>query len=70
MDWQSICTSAPEQDLAYFITQSVPPAVRAQEDLVAFYHAEHTRRGVDYDLAFCREALSCECVVLAVLSPL
>ena len=55
VDWQSVCTSAPEQDLAYFITQSVPPAVRAQEDLVAYYHSELTRRGVDYDLARCRE---------------
>ena len=55
VDWQSLCTSAPEQDLAYFITQSVPPAVRAREDLVAFYHAELVRHGVDYDLAPCRE---------------
>ena len=55
VDWQSVCTSAPEHDLAYFITQSVPPAVRAREDLVAYYHSELTRRGVDYDLARCRE---------------
>ena len=54
-DWQSICTSAPEQDLAYFITQSVPPAVRAQEDLVAYYHSELVEHGVDYGLARCRE---------------
>ena len=72
VDWQSICTSAPEQDVAYLITQSVPPAVRAQEDLLAFYHAELTRRGVDYDLAFCRERyrvsalyLLCFAVVIA-----
>jgi hypothetical protein len=72
VDWQSICTSAPEQDLAYFITQSVPPTVRAQEDLVAFYHAELTSRGVDYDLAFCRRRyrvsalyLLCYAVVIA-----
>ena len=55
VDWQSVCTSAPEQDLACFITQSVPPAVRAQADLVAHYHSELTRRGVDHDLARCRE---------------
>ena len=55
VDWQSLSTSAPEQDLAYFLTQSVPPAVRAREDLVAYYHSELTRRGVDYDLARCRE---------------
>ncbi len=50
VDWQSVCTSAPEQDLAYFITQSVPPTVRAQEDLVARYHAALTRSGIDYDV--------------------
>ena len=55
VDWQSVCTSAPEQDVAYFITRSVPPAVRARADLVAYYHSELTRRGVDYDLAHCRE---------------
>ncbi len=55
LDWQSVCTSAPEQDLAYFITQSVPPTVRAQEDLVAYYHGELVRHGVDYDLARCRK---------------
>ena len=55
VDWQSVCTSAPEQDLAYFITQSVPPRVRAREDLVAYYHSELTRHGVDYDLSRCRE---------------
>ena len=55
VDWQSVCTSAPEQDLAYFVTQSVPPAVRAQEDLVAYYHAELARHGVDYGLDRCRE---------------
>ena len=49
VDWQAICTSAPEQDLAYFITQSVPPAVREQEDLVARYHRTLTGLGIDYD---------------------
>ncbi len=72
VDWQSICTSSPEQDVAYFITQSVPPGVRAQEDLVAFYHSELTKRGVTYDLALCRERyrvsalyLLCFAVVIA-----
>jgi len=72
VDWQSVCTSAPEQDLAYFITQSVPPAVRAREDLVAFYHAELSRRGIDYSLERCRERyrvcalyLLCYAVVIA-----
>tara|TARA_A100001037_G_scaffold298327_1_gene321841 strand:- start:13595 stop:14629 length:1035 start_codon:yes stop_codon:yes gene_type:complete len=72
VDWQSICTSCPEQDVAYFVTQSVQPHVRAQEDLVAYYHSELTRRGVDYDLERCRERyrvsalyLLCFAVVIA-----
>jgi len=72
VDWQSICTSAPEQDLAYFLTQSVPQAVRDQEDLVVFYHAELTQNGIDYDLAQCRQRyvvcalyLICYAVVIA-----
>ena len=55
VDWQSVCTSAPEQDLAYFLTQSVPRSVLAREDLLAFYHAELTRHGVEYDIEICRE---------------
>lgn len=47
VDWQSVSTSAPEQDVAYFITQSVPPAVRAKEDLVAYYHSKLTGHGID-----------------------
>ena len=72
VDWQSICTSAPEQDLAYFLTQSVPPEVLAQEDLVAFYHTELTKQGIDYRLDRCRERyrvcalyLLCYAVVIA-----
>jgi aminoglycoside/choline kinase family phosphotransferase len=55
VDWQSICTSAPEQDVAYFLTQSVPRDVLAKQDLLAYYHAELVGHGVDYDLATCRE---------------
>jgi hypothetical protein len=72
VDWQSICTSAPEQDLAYFLTQSVPEAVRGQEDLVAFYHSELTQLDIDYDLEACRQRyvvcalyLICYAVVIA-----
>ena len=54
VDWQSICRSAPEQDVAYFITQSVPKAVRAREDLLACYHDELTGQGVSYSLEECR----------------
>ncbi|MGB2330564.1 MAG: hypothetical protein ACPH3H_07635, partial [Pseudomonadales bacterium] len=61
-----------KQDLAYFLTQSVPQAVRDQEDLVAFYHAELVQNGIDYDLAQCRQRyvvcalyLICYAVVIA-----
>jgi hypothetical protein len=54
VDWQSLCTSAPEQDLAYFVTQSLPDGVRRAEDWVAVYHRALTDRGVSYDLATCR----------------
>ena len=72
VDWQAVCTSAPEQDLAYFLTQSVPPAVRAQEDLVARYHSALTRLGIDYSAERLRQRyrvsalyLLCFAVVIA-----
>lgn len=72
VDWQSVCTSAPEQDLAYFLTQSVPQSVRQQEDLVARYHAALIRHGIDYSLTQTRERyrisalyLLCYAVVIA-----
>ena len=72
VDWQSVCTSAPEQDLAYFVTQSVPRKVRQQEDLVARYHAALVSHGIDYSLDRCRERyrvcalyLLCYAVVIA-----
>jgi hypothetical protein len=58
VDWQSVCTSAPEQDVAYFMTQSVPRDVLSQADLLAEYHAELIRLirgGADYSLERCRE---------------
>lgn len=48
VDWQSVCTSAPEQDLAYFLTQSVPLDTVIDEDLKGFYHRELTAHGIDY----------------------
>jgi tRNA A-37 threonylcarbamoyl transferase component Bud32 len=72
VDWQAVCTSAPEQDVAYFVTQSVAPEVRAQDDLVKFYHGELTGHGIDYSLDRCRERyrvsalyLLCFAVVIA-----
>lgn len=55
VDWQSVCTSAPEHDVAYFITQSLAPQVREQEDLIAYYHQQLVAQGVDYSQAQCRE---------------
>ena len=72
VDWQSVCVSAPEQDLAYFVTQSIPPKVRAEEDWLARYHAALTGRGIDYPIERCRERfvvaslyLMCYAVVIA-----
>lgn len=76
VDWQSACTSAPEHDLAYFLTQSVPRDVLAREDLVARYHATLSASlaasGTDYPIEQCRERyrlcalyLLCYAVVIA-----
>ncbi|MFB3106302.1 MAG: phosphotransferase, partial [Pseudomonadales bacterium] len=55
VDWQAICTSAPEHDLAYFITQSVPAEVAAANDLVGYYHEQLTGHGIEYPLDRCKE---------------
>lgn len=56
VDWQSVCTSAPEQDLAYFVTQSLSDEVRNSEDWVALYHQQLVDHGVsNYSLEQCRE---------------
>ena len=72
VDWQSVCVSAPEQDLAYFVTQSIPPEVRSQEDWLSRYHAALTSRGIDYPIERCRERfvvaslyLLCYAVIIA-----
>ncbi len=54
VDWQSVCVSAPEQDLAYFVTQSLADEVRGAEDWIGLYHQALQREGVDYDLDACR----------------
>ena len=56
VDWQSVCTSAPEQDLAYFVTQSLTDEVRNARDWVALYHQTLIDQGIeDYDLNRCRQ---------------
>jgi hypothetical protein len=75
VDWQSACTSAPEQDLAYFLTQSVPRDVLSQEDLVGRYHQALSAAldpEFDYPIEQCRSRyrlsalyLLCYAVVIA-----
>lgn len=72
VDWQSVCTSAPEHDLAYFVTQSLPETVRDAQDWVAIYHTILAEAGINYSLAECRERfrvcatyLLCYAVVIA-----
>lgn len=55
VDFQATCLSAPEHDLAYFVTQSLKKDVRNSRDWVAFYHAELTKDGIEYSLEDCRE---------------
>lgn len=57
LDWQSVCTSSGEQDLAYFLTQSVDETLLAahQDELVGLYHQTLVEHGVTgHDLAACQ----------------
>jgi len=57
IDWQSVCSCCGEQDLAYFLTQSLSPELlRAEGDgLIERYHCELLANGVsNYSLADCR----------------
>lgn len=54
VDYQAICKSAPEHDLAYFVTQSLKPEVRNARDWVAIYHGLLTADGIEYSLEDCR----------------
>lgn len=55
VDFQAVCRSAPEHDLAYFVTQSLGDRVRTGTDWVAVYHARLTAGGLDYGLDACRD---------------
>ncbi len=48
VDWQSVCSSAPEQDLAYFLTQSVPLETATDNKLKDLYYDELCAHGIDY----------------------
>ncbi len=73
VDWQSVCTSAPEMDLAYFVTQSLGTEVRRAQDWVALYHHTLVEHGITaYSLDRCRERfrisaayLLCYAVIIA-----
>ena len=54
VDFQATCKSAPEHDLAYFVTQSLKRDVRHAKDWVRFYHEELISEGVEYSLEDCR----------------
>ncbi|MEZ5573280.1 MAG: phosphotransferase [Halioglobus sp.] len=56
LDWQTICVGSPARDLAYFLATSLSVQLRreAEKELVAGYHAELLRRGVEgYKLDQC-----------------
>lgn len=55
VDYQAVCKAAPEHDLAYFVTQSLPDDIRQAEDWVAVYHRHLTSEGIDYPLAVSRQ---------------
>lgn len=72
IDWQAIAISAPEHDVAYFLTQSLKQDVYEDRDWLAFYHAELKRLGIDYSIDQARQRfrvcalyLLCYAVVIA-----
>lgn len=48
VDWQSVCTSCPEQDIAYFLTQSIALEMVGSADLKGLYFQELRAQGIDY----------------------
>jgi len=54
VDFQAVCRSAPEHDLAYFLTQSLSQSVRQNRDWLHLYHEELVRHGVDYPFDACQ----------------
>lgn len=58
IDWQSVCSCCGEQDLAYFLTQSLPSELLAShgDGLIERYHAQLLESGVSgYSLEECRK---------------
>ncbi len=72
VDYQAVSKAAPEHDLAYFVTQSLPDDVRHREDWVSVYHQHLTRDGIGYSLEtsrrryrLCALYLLCYAVIIA-----
>jgi hypothetical protein len=58
VDWQSTCLCSGEQDLAYFLTQSLPDALRDEhlDALILRYHQALCAGGVrEHSLSDCRQ---------------
>jgi len=55
VDFQALCKSAPEHDLAYFLSQSPSQAILDDRDWVAYYHRQLAGKGISYDLQLCRD---------------
>ncbi len=75
VDFQAVCRSAPEHDLAYFVTQSLSDEVRNSRDWVALYHSKLQDAGISYELDACREryrqcALYLLCYAVVICSAL
>lgn len=72
VDYQAVSKAAPEHDLAYFVTQSLPDDIRNSEDWVAVYHSHLTSEGIDYPLdasrqryRYCALYLVCYAIIIA-----
>ncbi len=55
VDFQALCKSAPEHDLAYFLSQSPSQSILEDRDWVTYYHQQLTSQGIQYSLPMCRE---------------
>lgn len=51
VDYQAVCKAAPEHDLAYFVTQSLPDHVRQAQDWHRVYFRHLVSKGIEYDRA-------------------
>ena len=67
IDWQSVCSSCGEQDLAYFLTQSLPSELLAShgDALIERYHTQLLESGVTgYSMEDCRRRYTASAMYL------